>query len=414
MPEAERISYIALADLRPHPDNPKAHDVEAVAASIRRFGFITPLVVNAADGLLLEGHGRVEALEAMRDAGEAPPAGVRRGWRVPVVVGVSLAPDAARAFLVASNRTVELGGWDEGRLAALLSDLAASGGTEGTGYSDADLEELLASVAGAGTAVGLTDPDDAPEERAETAVQRGEVYRLGQHRLMCGDSTDAADVARLLDGAKPKLMATDPPYAIYGSSTGIGSDIADDKMVRPFFEGILRLAADHLVMFGHVYVCCDWRSWPSWWEMAKRVELSPKNLLVWDKGGGGLGSSYANTYELIGFFAKLPRQKVMTSNERSGQRQVHKPNIWRGNRIPGAQREHNAQKPVELMEFLIENSSDAGDIVLEPFAGSGTTIVAAERQSRRCYAMEIEPKYVQVCIDRWEAYTGGRAERIDG
>ena len=101
----------------------------------------------------------------------------------------------------------------------------------------------------------------------------------------------------------------------------------------------------------------------------------------------------------------------MTSNQKAGQRQVHKPNIWRGSGVSG-ERMHNAQKPVELMEFLIENSSDVGDVVLEPFAGSGTTIIAAERQGRRCYAMEISEKYVQVCIDRWEAFTGQKAERV--
>jgi len=128
-----------------------------------------------------------------------------------------------------------------------------------------------------------------------------------------------------------------------------------------------------------------------------------------------MGSSYANSYELVGFFARLPEQKVMISNPTSGnQRQVHKPNVWRGPKVPGGQRDHNAQKPVALMEFLITNSSDAGAVVLEPFAGSGTTIIAAEQLGRRCYAMEIDPRYVAVAIERWEKFTGKEAEQVNG
>jgi DNA modification methylase len=231
---------------------------------------------------------------------------------------------------------------------------------------------------------------------------------------LCGDTTQADDVAHLMGAETADMVWTDPPYAIYGSSTGIGSDIADDKMVRPFFMEILRVSRDAIKVMGHVYVACDWRSWPSWWEMAKRVEgLTPKNLIVWDKGGSGLGSSYANTYELVGFFSRLPKQTVMTSGFKTGQRQVHASNVVRFDKVPGGQRDHNDQKPVGLVAGQIELSSDPGEIVVDWFAGSGTTIVAAEQTGRRCFAMEIEPRYVDVCVKRWEAFTGKKATRAE-
>lgn len=379
-----------LANPRNWRIHPKAQQ-DALAAVLDQVGWVQDVIVNRTTGHVVDGHLRVSLA-------------ISRGEPSIPVVYVELEPEEEALILASLDPLAAMAVTDAEQLRALMEDI---------GEQDAALQTMLDTVVGKEPKVGLVDPDDVPEERAETSVQRGDVYLLGRHRLVCGDSTDAADVAVLMDGSKAAMLCSDPPYAIYGSSTGIGSDIADDKMVRPFFEGILRLAVEHLEMFAHVYVCCDWRSWPSWWEMAKRVELAPKNLIVWDKGGGGLGSSYANAYELVGFFAKLPKQTVMTSNQKRGQRQVHKPNIWRGGRVSG-DRLHNAQKPVELMEFLIENSSDAGDVVLEPFAGSGTTIIAAERQSRRCYAMEIEPKYVQVCIDRWEAFTGEKAVKVNG
>lgn len=379
---------------RKHPDAQR----QAVATMLEAVGWVDDLIVTVdADGslLLVDGHLRADL------ADDQP---------VPIAV-TDLTPAEADLVLASLDSLAAMADSDGALLRELIGSLdvdALSAGLD-DGALEASLAAILRDNGGIAPRAGLTDPDAVPEPPKTPRTKLGDLWLLGDHRLLCGDSTKADDVARLLDGEKAALFATDPPYAIYGSSTGIGSDISDDKMVRPFFESILRTALDNIAIFAHVYVCCDWRSWPSWWEMAKRVELSPKNLIVWDKGGGGLGSSYANTYELVGFFARLPRQTVMTSGQRSGQRQVHKPNIWRGNKVSG-DREHNAQKPVELMEFLLENSSDKGDSVLEPFAGSGTTIIACERLSRRCYAMEIEPRYVDVAVKRWEQYTGRTAE----
>jgi len=230
------------------------------------------------------------------------------------------------------------------------------------------------------------------------------------HRLLCGDSTKAEDVERLMDGVRADAIFTDPPYAIFGSSTGIAADITDDKMVRPFFRDILRTCAVTLKQFGHLYVCCDWRSWASWWEVAKGTGFAPKNMIVWDKAGG-LGTMYTNCHELM-FFASLKPMREQMTQKISGERTVNGSNIWRINRAGqeeggGTKRKHNAQKPVELMQTAMKASTDQGEIVADFFLGSGSTLIAADHLGRKCYGMEIDPGYCDVIIDRWETLTGG-------
>mgnify|MGYP005814882021 CR=1 FL=1 len=264
---------------------------------------------------------------------------------------------------------------------------------------------------------GDTDPDEVPDLSPEAAAKPvsvvGETYALGPHRVMCGDATVADDMQRLMGGKLAQLLVTDPPYAIYGSSSGLSADITDDKIVRPFFRDVLLAAQGATQLFSHIYVFCDWRSWASWWEMAKQTSLVPKNLLVWDKGGGGLGNNYANTYELIGYLANLPQQQVM-GDVQAGQRSVHAGNILRANRASGADRQHNAAKPVDLLQQLIENSSDQADIVLDMFLGSGSTLIAAEQTGRTCYGMEIDPRYVDVIRQRYAEFVGDPSLAPDG
>lgn len=431
--EDVRIERIALSDLIRWPRNPKEHDIPELQGSLRRFGFVEPIVEDAKTGRLVAGHGRLEALQAMRGDGEDPPRRVRVDangeWLIPVLRGVAFdTEEEAEAYLIASNRLVEIGGWDDRGLLEMLNDQR---NTAGIGWSDAEIQALDKSLADASAEVDKVakqppgpgpaaeappeDEDEAPMLPMALYVQPGDLWQLGAHRVLCGDCMDKDNRDRLFadeDVGQASMMLTDPPYAIYGSSTGISADIADDKMVRPFFEAVLRMGFERVVKFGHVYVCCDWRSWASLWESAKRAELSPKNLIVWDKGGQGLGSSYANTYELIGFFAKLPKQTAMKSTRETGQRMIHRANMLRFDRPTGQERLHNAAKPVGLMEEFITNSSDAGALVFEPFCGSGSTLIASEKLGRRCRAIEIEPKYVQVTIERWQRLTGRKAERI--
>jgi DNA modification methylase len=180
------------------------------------------------------------------------------------------------------------------------------------------------------------------------------------------------------------------------------------------FEKILRVSANTVKVFGHVYVCSDWRSWPSWWEMAKRTPLEPKNCIIWDKGGGGMGNNYANTYEMVGFYTNMPERKAMYNayGIHGTPRQILQRNMVRVDRARGEERQHNAAKPVDLISYNIEPSTDEGGLVVDWFLGSGSTLITAEKLGRVCYGMEIDPKYVQVAIERWQNYTGQKAIKL--
>lgn len=416
-----RLELVELGKLKKADRNPKRHALAQIEASIERFGFAEPLVMDERTGRLVSGHGRLHVLEQLRDSGRATPPGVQvtesGEWLVPVVRGWrSKNEREAGALLVAVNKLTEAGGWDQAELGELLRDLGADD-LVGTGFTSGDLDSLLEDLAaGDGATPAAPDQeklDQVPEIPAKPWVKEGQLFELGAHRLLVGDSTKPEDVARLVGDAKPNAMITDPPYAIFGSSTGIGADIADDKMIRPFFEAVLRIALERLPWFGHAYVFCDWRSWAAWMHAARTVGLTVKNKLVWDKGGSGLGSMWAQTYEEIGFFTKTPPAKAMSSNKLTGERTVYKPNVLRANRPSGKDREHNAAKPVGLLCELIEAAVDQGGVVLEPFCGSGSTLVACEAKGATCLAMEIEPKWAQVTIARWERVTGKKHRLLE-
>lgn len=277
------------------------------------------------------------------------------------------------------------------------------------GFTTDDVERLVKPAKrDRGSAAGS---DDLPDLAADPETRPGDLIALGPHRLICGDSTDPAVLGRLLGDQRVDCVVTDPPYAIYGSSTGLAAEVADDKMVRPFFREALRAAARALVPFGHLYVCCDWRSWSSWWEVAKGTGLMPKNMIVWDKGGAGLGNNYANTHELLFYATAIPKRTRMTVDN-PGQRPVLDSNVWKIARVPsGEDRIHNAQKPVELVTRALTNSTIPGERVLDLFAGSGTTIVAAEQEDRVALAADVDPAWCDAAVHRWERLTGGRAKR---
>jgi DNA modification methylase len=317
-----------------------------------------------------------------------------------------ISDEAKRARAVRDN--VSGGEWHEQELAELIYGLSGKVDLEALAMPPQEVQNLIRTVANSGPEKGNAIPE-LPEKPDTMA---GDLYLLGQHRLLCGDTTVDADVVRLMGDDLAAMVLTDPPYAIYGSSTGVSSDVADDKMVRPFFEALLRVAVERVDWFGHVYVHCDWRSWPALWDSARRVRmLDPKNLLVWDKGGSGLGSNYANTYELIGFFAKIAEGGTMRLSRPTGQRAVLAPNLLRHSRPEGAERMHNAAKPVVLLQDLVRNSSDVSDIVLDLFAGSGSTLIAAHREQRRAYLMEIDPRWCDVIVARYRAAGGGKVTR---
>lgn len=394
------IVYRPLSKLLPYARNARTHSedqINKIVASMQEFGWTQPMLVSDnGDGsaMILAGHGRQTA-------------GFKAGFHECPTIDLShLDEMKQRAYVIADNRLAELAGWHDETLAVEFEDFNAEGyNIEQTGFDMDAAEEIMKAARSkkgeADGAGGQKGEDEFGEVQQNPVARLGDLWQLGGHRLICADSMAGQTFEDLVGDDSVHMIATDPPYAIYGSATGIASDISDDKMVRPFFDKVLTIAKDRLEWFGHCYMFCDWRSWPAIWEAGKGVpHVEPKNLLVWDKGGAGLGSNYANTYECCAFFAKLPKQTAM-GNRPSGQRPVHKPNVLRHNRPSGDDRMHNAAKPVALMRELIENSSGPGDVVLEPFAGSGTTIIAADQTDRICLAVEIDPGWMDVILQRF-------------
>lgn len=380
-------------ELIPWATNSKIHtdeQVAEIAASIRQFGWTNPVLI--AENDIIAGHARVMAARKL---------GITT---VPCVDLSHLSAAQRRAYVIADNRLAEKAAWDFEMLTTEFDALIEEGfDLDMTGFNLDDRQDVTKKAAKSRDEKmqGQKGEDDFGTVPMDAITRPGDIWHLGPHRLICGDSLQAFTLKALIGPDTVHLIATDPPYAIYGSATGIASDITDDKMVRPFFERILGIAKDRLPWFGHAYICCDWRSWPAIWESAKHVpSIEPKNLIMWDKGGAGLGSNYANTYECIGFFSKLPKQTAM-GNRPSGQRAIHKPNVMRHNRPTGKDREHNAAKPVALFRDLINNSTGPGDTVLDPFIGSGTTLIAADQTDRVCLAVDIEPKWCDVTIGRF-------------
>lgn len=413
---ALRVEYLRVRDIPPAILNPKRHAGKAIEASIGRFGFVEPMVLDGRTGRLVAGHGRREALLAIEGRGGPAPAGIEAradGWYAPVLVGWSSANDEeAGAFLLATNKLTEAGGWDPRELGTAIDRVRASVDLRHLGFTKHELDKAIAVARAAADKAAGTVHHEPPERPKAPTSRRGDLYRMGAHRLLVGDSTNPEDVARLMDGKRADAVVTDPPYAIYGSSSGLASSVSDDNLVRPFFRDVLAAAQAATRLFAHVYVFCDWRSWPSWWEVAKLTALAPKNLLVWDKNGAGLGSNWANTHELVGYFLNAPRQTTMQNDAPTGIRSVLRPNVFRFNHVTGAEREHNAAKPVDLVSLLVTASTDPGELVLDLFAGSGTTLVACEAQGRTCYTMEKDEANADVSVARWARATGKVPELV--
>ena len=378
--------------LVPYVRNPRKNDeqVERMVAAIREFGFRIPVVAKS-DGTVVDGHLR---LKAARKLGL---------MEVPVALADELTDAQVKAFRLLANRSANWAAWDEDLLALELEELQAMAfDVSLTGFDVAEIDSLLAKP----TTDGLTDPDEVPETPAEPVSKPGAVWILGRHRLMCGDSTSADDVDRLLAGVRPHLMVTDPPYgveydpawrneALSGQKTKrtgmvLNDDRADWREAWALFPGDVAYVwhgALHAATVAESLVACgfDIRSQIIW----------AKERLVLSRG------HYHWMHEPCWYAVK---GKAHWSGDR---KQV---TIWN---IPSKGQDadtiHGTQKPVECMKRPMENNSSPGQAVYEPFSGSGTSIIAAEITGRACLAMELNPAYVDVAVKRWEDFTGEKA-----
>ena len=421
MAGARRIEYMPLSELRGALINPKGHAAENIGTSVTRFGFVEPPTLDERTGRLVAGHGRRDALVALKASGAAAPAGIRverDDWYVPVLRGWASESDAAaQAYLLAANQLTIAGGWNEDTLAQMLSDLSKTDGAmAGVGFSDKELVQFLASL---GRNEGQCDPDDAPEPEDNTYVKPGELYVLGRHRILCGDSTDPEDVKRLMAGERAGLFATDPPYGVgYANddrpNPGVAKprvandDLAGDEL-RALLDGAFGEAASQALKEDAAWYLWHAPAIRELFDALDAVDFHLSRQIIWVKPVLLLGrGQYHNKHEpcLFGWRHTQPPDYGEGHGERT------QTTVWEIAGVNQAERKefnHSTPKPVALFEIPIIKHLLPGEIAYEAFAGSGPQIIAAERTGRRCFAMELEPRYVQVCIDRWQKFTGATA-----
>jgi site-specific DNA-methyltransferase (adenine-specific) len=376
-----------------HPNNPRRGDVDAVAASLARFGQQKPIVVQASTRYVVAGNHLVKAALAL-------------GWSE-IAANVEELDDAsAVAFMLADNRTADLGGYDDALLAAILAEQEASANLAATGYDADDVAAILraAEIADA------RDADAAPvvPEPADLYVEPGDLWALGRHRLLCADSSDPATVARLFGDDTVDLLWTDAPYGCaYTGKTAAALKITNDDLgiegTRELVAAALRLVP--LRAGGAFYLASPAGPGHLAFLLALAdADLTVHQTLVWLKNALVIGhSDYSYRHEPIIYGWKDGAAHTFRGDRTQD-------SVWEIAR-PARNDVHPTIKPVELVERAIRNSCAPGDTISDPFVGSGTTIIAAERTDRRCLAIEIDPRYAQVAIERWQTFSGERATR---
>jgi DNA modification methylase len=391
-PNPLAVTYRPVASLIPHARNARTHSetqVAEIAASIRAFGWTNPILVDEADGIIA-GHGRLLAARALGMA------------EVPVIVLAGLSAAQKRALMIADNKLALNAGWDEDLLGIELGELQAIGFDLAlTGFSD--LEVLRLTSRGH---KGLTDPDDVPAVPERPVSRAGDVWTMGKHRLVCGDATKTEDVERCLNGVKPHLLVSDPPYGVsYDPSwrskladnpaslaTGkvLNDDRADWREAWALFPGDVAYVwhgALHAAVVAESLIAAG---------------FAIRSQIIWDKTRLVIGRGDYHWAHEPAWYAVRKGKTGHWSGDRK------QSTVWA---IEHRRSEtgHGTQKPVECMKRPIENNSSPGQAVYEPFCGSGTTIIAAEMTGRSCHAIELDPAYVDVAVRRWQAFTGMEA-----
>jgi DNA modification methylase len=403
LPGKYEITWRSVDQLIPYARNSRTHSkdqVAQIAASIREFGWTNPILVDG-DGTIIAGHGRVMAA---RKLGEK---------EVPCIELGHLTEAQKRAYVIADNQLALNAGWDAEMLKVEIAELVDADFDLGLlGFDDA----MLAGLTGVETE-GLTDPDDVPEPPAVPVTVLGDVWVMGRHRIICGSSTEADTVAKLLLDVKPHLMVTDPPYGVeydaswrdkaaasgalqrFGKNVGIGKvdndDKADWREAWALFPGDVAYIW-HAGNMAHVVA-----------ESLLACNFGIRAQIIWSKSQFVIGrGDYHPQHEPCWYAVKKNRK----GHYDGGRKQS---TIWQIDKPRKSETGHSTQKPIECMKRPIENNSSPGQAVYEPFSGSGTTIIAGEMTGRHIYAVELNPAYVDVAVKRWEDFTGQQAT-LDG
>lgn len=409
LPQVESISIEAV---RPNPRNPRTHSkkqIKLIAASIKKFGFLNPVIVDDAN-MVLAGHGRLEAAK------------LENLTHVPVIRFDHLTAMQKRAYLIADNKIAELAGWDREILAIELGELIDLLPAEGfdvslTGFEAPEIDLLLADMA-----PSRREPEDiVPPLPRNPVTRRGDLWLLGKHRILCGDARQAENFVRLMNRTSASAVFCDPPYNLRVSKIGGRGRVrhpefafASGEMVPAQFRKFLlatlangvRVSAEGAVH----YVCMDWRHIGDLIDVGRKLYGDMLNLVVWNKSNAGQGSFYRSQHELIGVFRV--GENPHRNNVELGRFGRNRSNVWTyagvntfGRGRMEALAAHPTVKPVSLVADALLDCTGRGDGVLDQFAGSGTTILAAEKVGRIGFGVEYEPGYVDVAVKRWQRST---------
>lgn len=401
------LTNVAINDLKADPANPRRisdAELEALTKSIAEFGLVDPIIARAEDHVVIGGHQRLLAAR-------------RLGLKTVPVIYLDVSKEKAQVLNVALNKIS--GEFDQELLARLLADLAAQAELDLTlsGFEGKEITQLLRSL-------------DRREkrERAEafdldmalrTAYQNpraqpGDLFRLGEHRVLCGDATGQDDVVRLMAGALGRMAFTDPPYNVALGDHGGKQPgqprrrIKNDAMAPEQWESFCRSWAANLVscVGGALYICMSTKEWPTVSRVLAELGGHWSDTIIWEKDRFVLGrADYQRSYEPIWYGWREGAERYFAGGRDQG-------DVWKIER-PSDSPIHPTMKPLPLIERAIENSSEPGDVVVDLFLGSGSTLIAAERTGRICYGLELDPHYCSMVLARWEAFTGARAEKLD-
>jgi DNA modification methylase len=398
-----KIEQLATGDLIPYVNNSRTHDerqVGQIAASIKEFGFTNPILIDNDNGIIA-GHGRLQGAQKL---------GIEQ---VPCIRLGDLTEAQKKAYVIADNKLALNAGWDMDLLAVEIEGLQALDFDVDLLGFDADELDALFPL----EVEGLTDEDEVPEVPEEPTTKLGDIYQLGNHRLMCGDSTSIDAVELLMGGVKADMVFTDPPYGMeYGGGRAAGSTAkgalvkAHGMIIGDDLKGddLLAMVADSIsnAIMGAKsgvasYICFTWRTYAEFHAALTSIGLKPSACIVWDKKSIGLGrSDYRPQHEFIFYCGGQWHGDKAQSD------------VWYMSRGGTGQYVHPTQKPVELIEKGLLNSSKGGDVIHDCFGGSGSTLIACEKNNRNAYLMELDPKYCDVIVKRWEDFTGKKAELL--
>jgi DNA modification methylase len=416
------IEHMPVASLRPYPGNARTHSkkqIRQIADSIRQFGFTNPVLVGE-NGEIIAGHGRVEAAKLL---------GLEK---VPTVRLAHLNAAQRRAYVLADNKLALNASWDRKLLAIELQGLIdIDFDVELTGFSSTEID-LVLDEAGQGSPNDPTDVEDeiplSTNDPATAITRTGDVWCLGRHRLICGDARDRVVFDLVMGHERADLIFTDPPYnvPIDGHVTGLGRirhrefAMGVGEMSAEAFTSFLRLTLGHAAALARngaiAFVCMDWRHMGELLKAGQAVFSELKNLCVWNKTNGGMGTFYRSKHELV--FVFKAGAAAHTDTLGLGDSGHHRTNVWdyAGVNTPRVGRSedlamHPTVKPVALVAAAIKDCSKRGEIVLDPFGGCGTTLIAAEKTDRLARLIEFDPAYCDTILRRYERVTGKQATR---